>query len=187
MADPAVTCGGCGAGLPREALAGLALVVCSCGTASQVAIYPAFFTAEIHGDRPSLRGSDDASCFYHPDKKAHVPCDACGRFLCTLCDIQMGDQHVCPACLESERQEGAPRLETERVLHDSVTLTLAVAPITMWPLTIFTAPVALFRAIRDFNKPASLVRRARWRLALAALLALAQVVGWGLLAFEWAR
>ena len=42
-----------------------------------------------------------AACFYHPHKTAHVPCDACGRFICALCDVELHGQHLCPPCIET--------------------------------------------------------------------------------------
>ena len=47
--------------------------------------------------------SDQATCFFHPDKVFQACCQRCGRFVCALCDLQLGVEHVCPACFERGR------------------------------------------------------------------------------------
>src|SRR5438874_13754528 len=86
----------------------------------------------------------EAGCFYHPQKRAIIPCAACGRFLCALCDVELNDEHLCPVCLETGRKKGKlTQLETKRTLYDSSALILSVLPIIcLWPLSIVTAPAA---------------------------------------------
>ena len=123
----------------------------------------------------------EASCFYHPNKKAVLPCEACGRFLCALCDVELNGQHLCPACLASGQKKGKlSNLDNRRVLYDSLALTLALLPLLVWPFTLITAPAALFIAIRYWRAPGSLVQRTKIRLILAMFFALAQMAGWGI-------
>ena len=69
--------------------------------------------------------SDQASCFYHPNKKASVPCDNCGRFLCALCDVDFGGRRLCPACIEAgSGTESETTLDTRRILYDKLALFL---------------------------------------------------------------
>jgi hypothetical protein len=63
-------------------------------------------------------------------------------------------------------------------LYDSIALTVAAAPLLVWPFTAISAPVALYLAIRYWNRPLSLVRHVRWRSVLAVLIALAEITGW---------
>jgi uncharacterized membrane protein YozB (DUF420 family) len=61
-------------------------------------------------------------------------------------------------------------------------LALAVYPaVLIFTLffTIFTAPLALFVALRHWNAPRSLVHRSRARLVLAVIFSSLQIVGWG--------
>ena len=51
--------------------------------------------------------SDQATCFFHPDKAFQACCQRCGRFVCALCDLQLGAEHVCPACFERGRAHSA--------------------------------------------------------------------------------
>ena len=148
-------------------------------------VFPALFRPPAEGRAAeNVLTDEDASCFYHPAKKAVVPCGRCGRFLCALCDIDLGgDRHFCPGCVEAARREGgkeAAELPVQRrTVHDRLAVSLAVVPLLMWPLTLFTAPVAFFLAVRYWNEPRrGLIPRSRLNVLLAALLALVQIGGW---------
>ena len=156
-----------------------------CGGQIQIEIFPALFRAPTRGrGGETLLVEGESSCFYHPQKKAAVPCDGCGRFLCALCDCELHGEHFCPACLETGRQKGRiKRLENQRTLYDAIALSLATLPVLIFYFTIVTAPVALFLAIRYWNAPLSIVHRTKWRLVLTILLATAQIAGWGIGAY----
>jgi hypothetical protein len=80
------------------------------------------------------------------------------------------------------------KLDNEQVLHDNITLSIAlVAPFAFWPIVPFTAPYALYRAIRYFNAPSSIVERTHWRLIVAMVLATAQIVGMIVLVFIFVK
>jgi hypothetical protein len=158
------------------------LVLCGCGAKVRADVYPAFF-------RPSTRGRDgealvvetEASCFYHSQKKAILPCEGCGRFLCALCDCELHGQHFCPACLEAGQKKGKiKRLEQERTLYDNIALSLAIYPLLIFYFTIVTAPVSLVIAIRFWNAPLSIVHRTKIRLVFAILIAGLELIGWGI-------
>src|SRR5678815_2855123 len=58
----------------------------SCQTPLQIEVFPALFRRFTPGRAgETIIEESDASCFYHPQKKAVVPCEGCGRFLCALC------------------------------------------------------------------------------------------------------
>ena len=158
----------------------------ACGVLTQVEIYPSFFQAETVGKAAEpLASSEEASCFYHPQKKAAVPCESCGRFLCALCDVELNGQHLCPNCIQTARNKGRLRnLENERMLYGSIALTLSVLPLLIWPFTLISAPLAIYVAIRYWNAPQSLVSQNRIRNILALLFAVPQVVGWLILAWK---
>lgn len=125
---------------------------------------------------------DEAGCFYHPGKKAVVPCSVCGRFLCALCDLEMSDGHICPPCLEARKNEDSPGsdLANQRTRYDKIALALAVYPMIpiFWFLTIMTAPVALYVVIRYWNTPVSIITPKKTSFVIAFILALVQVAGW---------
>lgn len=155
----------------------------ACGAPLRVEVFPAMFRkigAGRSGETVMVEG--EASCFYHPQKKTVLPCDACGRFLCALCDCALDGRHLCPTCLEAGKTKGKIKsLDNQRTLYDSIALALAVYPVALILgiyFTLITAPMALFVAIRYWNAPRSIVRPSRIRYIAAIIVALLQIGGW---------
>jgi hypothetical protein len=70
-------------------------------------------------------------------------------------------------------------LDSARTLYDSIALWLAILPVlSIWG-TILSAPATLFIVFRFWNRPTSILGRTRIRFVFAGLLALAQILGWG--------
>jgi hypothetical protein len=69
------------------------------------------------------------------------------------------------------------------VLYDSIALSLAVYALLIFYLTLVTAPIAIFIAIRHWNSPRSIVHRTKIRLVLAIAIAAAELVGWAVLIY----
>ena len=121
----------------------------------------------------------EAACFYHANKKAVVPCDQCGRFLCALCDLEVSDKHVCPVCLEGGGKKGSGEfMERSRPRPDKVVLALLTLPSLsggfIFPLT---ATIALIYALMKWKAIPSLVDNTRARLAWSIPVALIELVG----------
>ena len=161
----------------------------ACGVPLQVEVFPALFrSGNVGQSGETIMIEGESSCFYHPQKKAVLPCQGCGRFLCALCDCELNGQHFCPACLETGRTKGKIKsLENRRTLYDSMALSLAIVPLLIFYFTLVTAPMALFVAVRYWNAPRSIVRRSRIRYIAAIVLASLQIVGWGWLFVALAR
>jgi hypothetical protein len=186
----AVTCAKCGWVLNETAFNRPDWTDCpSCKTRLRVEVFPALFQAAAPAQSASVvLTAGEASCFYHPQKKAALPCDACGRFLCALCDVEVNGQHLCPACLETGRKKGRlSNFDNRRTLYDSLALTLTLLPVLFWPATLLTAPAAIFVAVRYWKAPGSVVRRSKIRFVLAIVIALIQIAGWGILFWVWMR
>ena len=155
-----------------------------CGTRGGYWVFPAYYRAIVEGKTAPVRAETEASCYYHPEKAASAVCEGCGRFLCSVCDITLGEAHLCTLCLQSGRTHTkASALENERLLHDSITLSIAILPILTYPLLVFTAPFALYRSIRYFNAPTSIVRSGKWRLIVAMLVAVLEILGIAILVY----
>jgi hypothetical protein len=177
--NPRITCPHCRTRLLDGAFNRQKLVPCpSCRTLLEIEVFPALFRGVQPGESAEpVMVEGESSCFFHPQKKAVIPCASCGRFLCALCDCPLGGEHVCPTCLETGKSKGRIKvLDNRRTRYDALALTLAVLPF------LITAPVALFIAVRYWNKPGSLVQPGHGRFLLAILLALLQLAGW---AFVW--
>jgi hypothetical protein len=152
----------------------------NCNAFLQVQVFPALFRRLAPGQQAeTVVEETESSCFYHPGKRAYLPCDACGRFLCTLCDCELNGQHFCPSCLETGRKRGKiKKLENQRILYDNLALTLAIYPLLIFWLTIVTAPISIFLAIRHWNTPTSIVHRSKVRFVSALIIASLQIAGW---------
>jgi hypothetical protein len=151
-----------------------------CGVPLQIEIFPALFRRIAAGrNAEAVMVEGESSCFYHPNKKAVLPCQGCGRFLCALCDCEFNGEHFCTTCLEAGKTKGRIKnLENRRTLYDSIALSLAIVPMLIFYFTFITAPAVLFIAIRYWNAPRSVVHRTKIRYVFAVLIATAQIVGW---------
>ena len=113
--------------------------------------------------------SDQATCFFHPDKALQACCQRCGRFVCALCDLQLGAEHVCPACFERGRADsGAEASKAEwryrDVLYDSIALTVGWAWILFWPVIVAAIPTVIVLHVKYRKAPRSyLIARSGWR------------------------
>ena len=179
-----VPCNRCNRPLPKWGLAARQATLCpDCSASSIVRVFPALFYAASGSVAAEAAGEGEAACFDHPGKRAVAACGRCGRFVCQLCSVEFKGAIWCPSCFaagESKAKtasEGAG-FENSRTLYDSTALTVAIAPLLLWPFTAISAPIALFIALRYWQRPLGLVRRWRWRSALAAAIALCEIAGW---------
>jgi hypothetical protein len=183
-----VPCARCDSPLPVWELASAGAAVCtSCGSRNTVRVFPSMFAAP---GSPALSESaldGQAACFDHPSKRAVAACHQCGRFVCLLCSVEFGGQVWCPACVAAGKGRGkAVYLEPSRMLFDSIALTVPLASLIAWPLTIITGPGTLVFSAMTWKRPLSLVRHSRWRFVLAILVGLAQTIGWiWLIVYSW--
>jgi hypothetical protein len=113
--------------------------------------------------------SDQATCFFHPDKAFQTCCRRCGRFVCALCDLQLGAEHVCPTCFERGRgdsgaEAGKAEWRYRDVLYDSIAVTVGWAWIIVWPTIVAAIPVVIFLHVKYRKAPRSyLIPRSGWR------------------------
>jgi hypothetical protein len=178
-----LACPNCSAPWPATPAELDALAACpACAKVTRVMAFPALFRAAATVVTPAdqVLSEGEASCFYHPAKRAVVPCSACGRFLCALCDVKLGDRNLCPGCVEAGRTKGRlTELEPSRTLWDTSALMLAAVPLVLcFYVSVLTAPAAIAVAIIGWKKPTSVIPRGRWRLWLALILAILQIIGW---------
>jgi len=193
LIDLSLRCLSCNRPLPQALFNQPELNPCpQCGRPIQLEVFPAFYQPAVRGrDGDAVLVEGEASCFYHPQKKVAVPCEACGRFLCALCDCELHGKHFCPACLETGKQKGRiEKLQNQRTLYDSIALSLAIYPIA-FIITIYftciTAPLALFISLRHWNTPSSVLRQSKIRHVLAIALSLLQLAGWAVLVYFLTR
>ena len=167
-----VVCGACSARIPPTNWNqdyGLPCPMCAREVA--VTVFPVALRPPAGVAAQRVLTGQEASCFNHAANRAIAACDACGRFLCALCDIEAGAGHICPACFD--RKETAAL--HGRVNYDSIALALVSLPMLLCWLPVITTPAALFFAFRFWSAPSPVFPRSRWRLWLTLLIAVLQV------------
>jgi len=150
-----------------------------------VEVFPALFrpTEAVHSGE-ALIAEGEASCFYHPHKKAAALCSACGCFLCKLCETDLAGRCLCPSCIDKGRSsEDIETLVTHRTLYDSLAFSLAILPMLFFPVTVITAPASIYIAIRFWKRPGSILPRSKLHFVFAIIISLAQIAGWGAVLF----
>jgi len=127
----------------------------------------------------ALQVDKEAGCFYHPRKKAVVPCATCVRFRCPRGDFRFIDKHLSPGGFEKGK---TPRkiknLENHRTCYDTVALLVATVSILIYWFTIFTAPIVIYLTVRHWKSPSSVIPRTKIRFILASIIAGVQIAGW---------
>jgi hypothetical protein len=189
MAAPAIACGECSCPVPSVFWNRQEGVRCpGCGGRIEVAAFPAIVRTQAGALPEAVDGDTEAGCFYHHESRAAAPCDQCGRFLCSLCEIQLDGRHLCPPCFQAGVSSNQiETVVTRRTMYDTVALTTATFPALMfWPVLV-TAPWALVLVIRHWRTPLSILPRTRIRFVLAAVFALAEIVGIGFIVWAIVR
>ncbi len=174
-----LACTRCGAPLPQGPPGTAVLTHCPvCRAAQEVILFPSFNRSPASAPAAQLVvAAGEAACFYHAEKRAVVPCDGCGRFLCALCDVTLGDKHYCPACLQSAREPAKlGPVERGRVRYDQIVWSLLIVSL---PFCLLPAPVtatgALGLALWKWRSPPSLVVNTHARLVLGMVLAAVEI------------
>ena len=178
--DTLFLCHSCGAPLPSEFVNLDGPTPCpNCGAQFQVLLFPALRRPQQAAAPAQTLVEGESTCFYHPAKKAVVPCDHCGRFLCALCDIETAGRHLCPQCLEGGVV--STPASSEIIYYDTIAFWLSlVGLLLLWP-SIVTAPAALYYAVRYRKAPRSAARRSGIQWWFAVILSLVQIFLWGAL------
>lgn len=116
---------------------------------------------------------EQATCYFHPDKAFQACCQRCGRFICGLCDLQLGAEHICPTCFERGRTDtsqngGKAEWRHRDVLYDSIAVTIGWGWILVWPVIIAAIPGAIVLHVKYRKAPQSyLIPRSGWRFWVA--------------------
>jgi hypothetical protein len=163
---PAVICPHCSADIPADS----AWQSCPyCQKQLQLRIWPVI----RQNNNAAVAMSDQATCFFHPEKAFQACCQRCGRFVCALCDLQLGAEHVCPACFERGRaNSGVEAAKAEwryrDVLYDSIALTTGWGWILFWPVVLAAIPTVIVLHVKYRKAPRSyLIPRSGWRFWMA--------------------
>ena len=176
LQSPLTHCHVCLATIPYPASG--ELVDCRCGVKASALVYPAIFRLRAGSVGEAIQAEGESECFAHEGKRAVAACDSCGRFVCALCRIEWGSRVLCPTCVNAAEKR-TNLLVRSRPLYDTMALAIAVGSALLFTLSLVTAPIAIYLAIRALRAPRSLAPRTMVRAWIALGVALLELGGWG--------
>jgi hypothetical protein len=184
-----LSCARCSETLPVSQAGSQQTFQCpTCHAEVEAFIFPAFQDDPATRPQIEVAQESEAVCFFHPRHRALRPCDQCGRFLCRLCAIHVGERKLCAECLaQLRKQKSETGLIHHAALFDNAALFLVIAPtvtIALAFLTIISAPAALFLSIYYWPRQWTLLRRSRLRFGVAGLLSVLVLAGWAILVYN---
>ena len=143
-----------------------------CGTDLEIKVSP---LARSKGEAiaGAIAADGDARCRFLPDLRAETVCDSCGALLSEKAAARWGAKVFCLPCVhrlrDSEDVDEDGGLLGRLKIYDNLGLLLVTL---LAPLSLLTAPVALYLLIRYRKAPRGLVPRSagRWWLALVVSL-----------------
>jgi len=173
-----LNCPNCSAALPVWVLKAKPAGMCpGCNSDLEIQVFPAFLARDPIAPAGLAIAEGQASCYNHATRRAAASCHQCGRFLCALCQIDLDGVTWCPTCLEAGvTQRKLTAMENHRTLYDSIALATATLPAILIYTSVVSAPLAIFISLRYWKRPSSLVPRNKWRLVLALVLSLLQLL-----------
>lgn len=145
--DPLLTCEHCGGALPVPANGDEWLGACpACGAATLLNVFPRALDGAPVGHQGLARTADDqATCFEHTDRVAEASCEACGRFVCGTCRVDLYDKVYCAPCLERAAEKGElPQLLNELERYDLSALVFLGLPVSLGAVVGLVAFLATF-------------------------------------------
>jgi hypothetical protein len=143
-----------------------------CGAGAEVEAFPVLGRGLLPGRTGVATVGDEAACFFHADKRAECACDQCGRYICALCDIQVGERHFCPQCFGGDPGRPAPSAltERERSMPGRLAFWMAVVTLFLGPLGSIGGPIAVWQAIRGLRAPRSVTGGRATGMAVVGLV-----------------
>jgi hypothetical protein len=170
----AISCGKCSQRLPDDAIGKGRRDCPLCSTTNETIVFPALFR-QAEAVRPDQLAIDDeeAACFYHADKKASIYCDVCGRFLCELCRVDLGNQCVCPSCIHgNSKNQRIDKLGNRRPLRHRMALLSTLIGFPLFMLLI-PAIAAIVLGIMAWRSAPPVYEQSNTRERLWATMAIA--------------
>ncbi len=185
-----VACPKCHAVLPDEVLQWQSkseLAACpACRAPVYANVYPRLYAGGISKEEQGMGGMSEegeAVCSFYPELKAETVCEECGCLMSEKAAVNWNGENFCMPCLHLLReQKGRDDFLSKRTLYDNSALGLVLF---MAPLSLFTAPLALYYLIRYRNSSRGIVPRGKVRWVLALILSIGFMLGWLLLLVLW--
>ncbi len=155
----------------------------ACRRKVRVVVFPRFFRGQPTEPPGAPAGEGEASCVFFPGERAEKICDECGSFLSARAAVEWAGRDLCLPCVHRLREVeknpafiGRARMEDKRALA-----------LVSWlaPLSLFTAPLALYLLLRYRGQPEGFVPRSRLTWWIAFGLAIFWLVTWLVIMVVW--
>lgn len=154
-----------------------------CRSQVSLTIFPRLFRGFAATDGGVPGGDGEARCTFFPELRADKVCDECGCFLSARAAASWAGRDLCLPCLHRLREVGSdPAYLARTKLYDKQALTLVT---WLAPLSLFTAPLALFLLLRHRKAPLGFVPRSKAIWWIAMTLSLLWIATWTVLIVIW--
>jgi hypothetical protein len=155
----------------------------SCRAKINLHVFPRLYREPVEKSVPRLSDGTEAKCNFYPELAAEKVCDECGCFLSEKASVRWGNLDLCLPCLHRLREEKKSTSFVARSrLHDNRALALVTL---LAPLTLFTAPIAVFILLKNRKNPSSFAPRGKVRWWIAMILAILWIAVWTVLLVVW--
>jgi hypothetical protein len=178
-------CPGCQVGLAPAAISMDAPLECpACHVKLEGMVFRAFWRETENAGVAVPAGEAEAVCFFHPENRAALSCERCGRFICQVCDLEIGSRHLCPTCVSAGLTgEKIPEIVPRRVLWVEAAFYFGIIPLLigfgMWPFIIVTGIAAVVLGLWSWKRPGSIPRSTRrWPAVVGIIGGLIQIAAW---------
>ena len=179
---PRLRCSKCQVYFKTEDLGPVEDVKChGCGAKYRLNVFPSFARKPVVLSDQDVLPVDDAHCYHAEDRRAVAKCDDCGRGVSEFMKVSLGKSRVsCLTCLKSHQEDVDEFLfENRRTATDNRALLLALLPLVVLPVTLFTAFVALFFIVKDWHSGTrSPMSPGGWKFKAALGLVIVQLGFW---------
>lgn len=154
-----------------------------CRREVSVTVFPRMFREWAVAEAGAPAAEGEASCSFFPGERAEKVCDECGCFLSERAAVVWAGRDLCLPCVHRLREVekdsgfiGRTRLQDKRALA-----------LVTWlaPLSLFTAPLALYLLLRYRGRPEGFAPRSRLTWWIAFGLAITWLIVWLVLIVVW--
>ncbi len=122
----------------------------ACGWTGRVSVFTP--PPGANDDRPELAGIDDATCTFHPDKKATAICEGTGSYICALCAVEVRGRTFSAEYINTGGDPTVTRQHRPALPRPDRYITLlSLAIILFWPATVITTFFVIYGFVKHLR------------------------------------
>ena len=154
-----------------------------CKSEMSLTVFPRLYKAHVERKSSALASEEEATCSFFPELKAEKVCDECGCFMSSRAAVQWADGDYCLPCLHRLREEErSVGFLAKTIRYDCRALALVLF---LAPVSLFTAPVALYLLLRNRKSESSFVPGNGKIWWLAMVLSVLCLIFWLVIVIGW--